>query len=194
MARPLRNLTACLGCAATIFVAATRAQQPPDGAASDADPSSDVHCGVLLLDSAPVLIRFEVMFAGQSLIEARSHYVRRLAAAIDHNEDGRFTPQEMAASPLLRRFQSSRAEAFLDSLDGPPDASMPSLLRTVRRVAGETVVYRQDNFASETNASFFDLLDEDQSGVIDRPEMASAASRLLQRDRDRDLCFGFDEI
>ena len=64
----------------------------------------------------------------------------------------------------------------------------------VKQVAGQPVVFRQNNDASASDEFIFGLLDEDSSGIVDALEMASATRRLIDRDEDKDECIGFDEV
>ena len=165
------------------------------GTRDDSAQDADVRHVVLLLDPAPLHLRLRLSIGGRSLSAARAAYVERLFGDLDRDGDGRLTRAEAAHSPLLRQPEpSTKAAAFLATLDADPDVSAEDVMQTVQRVAGESVVYRQDDSAAEGDSFIFDLLDEDESGVIDAAEMAAAAERLAERDTDDDDCIGYDEV
>ena len=56
------------------------------------------------------------------------------------------------------------------------------------------MTYRQNNALAEQDISVFDVLDEDQSGLIERDEMRLSAARIAERDSDFDQCITFDEF
>jgi Ca2+-binding EF-hand superfamily protein len=155
---------------------------------------ADIHHVVLMLEPAPLHLRLRLSIGGQSLTAAREAYVEKLVGQLDRDADGRLTREETTRSPLLRQPEPSRAAAFLQTLDVPQVVDTREVREMVQRVAGESVVYRQDDSASESDSFIFEVLDEDGSGIIDTAEMATAAERLVERDADHDECVGFDEI
>jgi Ca2+-binding EF-hand superfamily protein len=159
-----------------------------------ADRHADVRHAVLMLDSAPLNLRLRVSKAGQSLSAARQAYVEKLLRQLDADADGKLTREEAARSPLLRQTEPSQARAFLDTLKVAPTVSAAEVSKTVERVVGENVVYRQDDSATESDSLVFELLDEDGNGVLDHQEMAAAAARLATLDADGDACVGFNEV
>jgi Ca2+-binding EF-hand superfamily protein len=149
---------------------------------------------VLLLEPAPLCLRLRLTIAGQPLASAREQFVNKLIQQLDRDGDGQLTRAEAARSPLLRQPAPAKGAAFLETLDVGLKVSAADVMNTVQRVAGESVVYRQDDSASESDSFIFELLDEDKSGVIDAAEMATAAERLTRRDTDGDDCIAFDEV
>ncbi len=64
----------------------------------------------------------------------------------------------------------------------------------VERTAGQLITFRQNNTLTDQDLSVFRVLDENESGLIERVEMRTAAARLAQRDADFDRCITFDEF
>jgi Ca2+-binding EF-hand superfamily protein len=67
-------------------------------------------------------------------------------------------------------------------------------MKSVERVGGEIVVYREDTSASNNDKEVFKFLDADGSGFLDRSEMTAAATKILERDQDQDECISFQEF
>jgi Ca2+-binding EF-hand superfamily protein len=147
-----------------------------------------------MLERAPLHLRLRIQISGQSLTAARRDYLNRLLAQLDVDEDGQVSRAEADRSPLLRQAGPAPESSFLASLEANQPSAPIDLVGAVTRIAGETMVYRQEDSASQSDASVFELLDEDGSGVIDPGEMATAAERLRSLDADRDLCVGYDEV
>lgn len=160
--------------------------------ASHAD--ADVRHVVLMLERAPLHLRLQIQIGGQSLTAARREYLDRLLKQLDVDEDGQVSRAEADRSPLLRQAGPASESGFLASLEANQPSAPIDLVGAVTRAAGETMVYRQEDSASQSDASVFELLDEDGSGVIDPLEMTTAAERLRSLDRDRDRCVGYDEV
>jgi Ca2+-binding EF-hand superfamily protein len=162
--------------------------------ADSADRDADVRHVVLMLDKAPLHLKLRVSKAGQSLSAARRSYVERLLRQLDADADGKLTREEAARSPLLRQSEPPQGQAFLATLKAAPIVSAAEVSKTVARVVGENVVYRQDNSATESDSLVFELLDDDGNRVLDQKEMAEAAKRLTKLDADGDACVGFNEV
>ena len=56
------------------------------------------------------------------------------------------------------------------------------------------MVFRQIGSVADQDLQVFKILDEDQSGLIERNEMRTAAARLAARDLDHEYCVVFDEF
>jgi hypothetical protein len=173
---------------------AARAADTTIPAADSADRDADVRHALLMLDRAPLHLRLRVSQAGQSLSAARRSYVEKLLGQLDTDGDGKLTREEAARSPLLRQSEPSQGKAFLDTLKVAATVSAAEVSKTVTRVVGESVVYRQDDSATESDSLVFELLDEDDNRVLDQKEMAEAAKRLTKLDTDGDACVGFNEV
>jgi Ca2+-binding EF-hand superfamily protein len=162
--------------------------------ADSTDRDADVRHALLMLDRSPLHLRLRVSKAGQSLSAARRTYVEKLLRQLDADSDGKLTREEAARSPLLRQPEPSQGKAFLDKLKVAATVSAAEVSKTVTRVVGESVIYRQDNSATESDSLVFELLDEDGNRVLDQKEMAEAAKRLAKLDADGDACVGFNEV
>jgi Ca2+-binding EF-hand superfamily protein len=165
-----------------------------DSPTSLSNADADVRHVVLMLERAPLHLRLQIQIGGQSLTAARRDYLGRLLKQLDVDEDGQVSRAEADRSPLLRQAEPATESGFLASLEANQPTAPIDLTGAVTRVAGETMVYRQEDSASQSDASVFELLDEDGSGVIDPGEMTTAAERLRSLDADRDLCVGYDEV
>ncbi|MCO8122435.1 EF-hand domain-containing protein [Stieleria sp. TO1_6] len=178
--------------AALLPSAAARAQTD----AKNDDPNSGLgrHDMLLLLPNGPLHVRVYVGNAGKSLEGLRQEYLDRLVTTLDTDMDGQVSREETANHPLFnttRRFQGNK---FLSSLRNKRPFSQKELELAVDRAAGQLVTYRQNNSLAEQDLSVFNVLDENQTGLIERAEMRLAASRIAQRDSDFDQCVTFDEF
>lgn len=166
-----------------------RAEHPaPTGATDD---SSHV---MLMLDRTPLHLVFRVRLEDKTLDENRRLYAANLLTRLDTNNDGKLMRSEAAASPLLRQGTRELASDFLATL-APAEPDKPLDVDTlITRLVGETMTYRQDDSATQSDSNLFDLLDVDASGLLDAEEMAAAAEKLMELDTDSDDCVGFDEV
>jgi Ca2+-binding EF-hand superfamily protein len=185
-------ISACLVFACLLRIARAAEITVPSNDSADGD--ADVRHAVLMLDRSPLHLRLRVSKGGQSLSAARRTYVEKLLRQLDTDADGKLTREEAARSPLLRQPQPSQGKAFLDTLKVAPTVSAADVSKTVTRVVGENVVYRQDDSATESDSLVFALLDDDGNRVLDQKEMAEAAKRLTALDKDGDACVGFNEV
>jgi Ca2+-binding EF-hand superfamily protein len=150
---------------------------------------------LLLLPAGPLHLRIHVSLGGRSLAASRVEYAKSLIKSLDTNGDGKLTRDEAAKSPLLRTKTRESAKGFLQSIGaGEKTIDQRDIEKTIERYGGETVVYRQDEAASEPDQQVFAFLDIDKNGVIDTNEISGAADRLLDKDSDRDQCVTFDEF
>ncbi|HEV3344019.1 MAG TPA: hypothetical protein VG125_26835 [Pirellulales bacterium] len=149
---------------------------------------------LLLLDGGPLHLRFYVSLAGVSLGEARRQYVARLIDALDANHDGKLSREEAAKSPLLRTKNRPGASQFLQGLGGPALLSARDIDRTIDRLGGEPVAYRQDLSSSKNDLEVFKLLDTDSNGVLDQKELDASSDLVLLKDEDGDECVSFEEF
>lgn len=151
---------------------------------------------ILMLDQGPVHARFRIGLANRSISEQRSDLVTDLIRRLDTNKDKKLTREEANQSSVLRRIASRGTAQFLKkrNLNSKQTVSVREIQMIFKQVAGQPVVFRQNDSASESDEFIFELIDHDNSGVIDSDEMATAAKRLIERDNDRDHCIGFDEV
>jgi Ca2+-binding EF-hand superfamily protein len=163
-----------------------------ENAAAAAD--DDLRDVLLMLDDGPLHLRFHVTLGGVSLAAARSAYVDRLMQTLDTDRDGKLSPEEAARSPLRTTRRRDAAAEFLNSLDGKRVETRKDIVQAVERAGGEMVVYHQDMTASKNDREVFKFLDSDNSGFLDRAEMAAAAMKIMERDQDQDECISFQEF
>ncbi|MCA9135458.1 MAG: EF-hand domain-containing protein [Planctomycetales bacterium] len=152
------------------------------------------HDMVLLLPTGPMHLRVMISSEGKSLEQSRQDYLERLVTMLDTDMDGKVSRDETSNHPLFttsRRFQDNK---FLSSLRNKRPFSEQELALAVDRAAGQMVTYRQNNALAEQDLSVFNVLDQNQSGLIDRSEMRLAAAGIAQRDSDFDQCITFDEF
>ncbi len=159
-----------------------------------ASPEPGVHDMVLMLADGPIHMRFRIVAQGENLSALRQSYVQELKRNLDVDQDGKVSRRETAKHPLFtntRRFDDNK---FLDTLRSQKDYSDKELAGAVDRVAGPVVAFRQNNAVTEQDLSVFRVLDENESGLIERAEMRTAPARLALRDLDFDQCITFDEF
>ncbi|HEV3005124.1 MAG TPA: hypothetical protein VGX78_11725 [Pirellulales bacterium] len=149
---------------------------------------------LLLLGDGPLHLRLHMGLGGVSLAEARRQYIGRLVDALDTNRDGKLSREEAARSPLLRTKNRPGAARFLDGLKGQGQLAQRDVERTVDRLGGEAVAYRQDLSSAQNDSEVFKLLDTDHSGVLERKELAASAELVLSKDDDGDECVSFQEF
>ena len=156
----------------------------------------EFHHVILMLDQGPLHARFGIALHNRPVSRRRAEFVKDLVARLDSNGNGKLTLEEANQSSLLRRHVSKGTKRFLQKtgLGSKQMITRSEVDVMVKRVAGQPVVFRQNNDASTSDAYIFGLIDEDQSGIIDADEMATAAERLFSRDQDNDECIGFDEL
>lgn len=157
-------------------------------------PTSDSRHAFLLLPTGPVHVGMRITIDGKSLAEARRAYVNRLFQRLDADRDGKLSRAEARKSPLITSRRTSRDSEFLNTLDGERSVTKTDLAKSVDRVGGETVAYRQDNSSVESDLEVFKLLDLDGSGMLERDELAAAPRLVGRKDVDRDETVTFEEF
>ncbi|MCC9604014.1 hypothetical protein LOC67_25965 [Stieleria sp. JC731] len=157
-------------------------------------PDHGTHDMLMLLPNGPMHLRVLISNGGKSLAGTREAYLQRLSETLDTDGDGKVSRDEAAEHPLFvtnTRFSDNK---FLSSLRSRRPFSKRELELAVDRAAGQLVTYRQNNALADQDMNVFEVLDQDQSGAIDRAEMRLAASRIASRDLDFDQCITFDEF
>jgi Ca2+-binding EF-hand superfamily protein len=151
---------------------------------------------ILMLEQGPVHARFRIGLGNRPISEQRSDLINDLIRRLDTNKDKELTREEANQSCLLRRKARAGTAQFLKkrNLNRKQTVSLDEVKMIFKQIAGQPVVFRQNDAASESDEFIFGLIDEDGSGVIDTNEMSTAAKRLITRDSDRDECIGFDEV
>jgi Ca2+-binding EF-hand superfamily protein len=149
---------------------------------------------LLLLDGGPLHLRMHLSLGGVSLAEARRQYISRLIDSLDADHDGKLGRDEAARSPLLRTKSRPGASKFLRELGGSAFLSRRDVDRTVDRLGGEPVAYRQDLSSSKNDLEVFKLLDTDANGLLDQKELDASADLVLSKDEDGDECVSFEEF
>jgi Ca2+-binding EF-hand superfamily protein len=148
---------------------------------------------VLLLDDGPLHLRVCLMIDGQSLKASRTAYIDRLIKTLDVDGDGKLTRSEAARSPLFRTKRRASANDFLQSLQSQAGVSRREVEQKVEVKASNLLSFR-DIQSSKNDQEVFKLLDRDESGVLEVPELAVAVDLILSKDADGDQCVSFDEF
>ncbi|MBC8350580.1 MAG: hypothetical protein H8E66_01250 [Planctomycetes bacterium] len=165
-----------------------------DDESNATEPKGELRDVILMLREGPLHLRLHIALGGKPLPDVREEYVDRFIKTIDTNKDGKLTRDETARSPLLRAKRRPAADSFLASLGASQTRNRRDIMRTVERVGGETIAYREDAASSENDNALFEFLDEDTSGLLDRKELLAAAKRVLDKDLDGDEIVSFEEL
>lgn len=156
--------------------------------------ADDARDTLLMLDSRPLHLRFRITLDGEPLESQREAYLKRLMVALDLDHDGKITQKESMSSPLFNARKRLDNNPFLASLDEKRILTPRDIKLNVDRIGGETVSYRQDDSAADTDLQVFSTIDTNSSGQIERDEMRLAAALVAAKDRDRDHCILFEEF
>ncbi len=152
------------------------------------------HDMLLLLPGGPIHVRAWITDAGQPLQQVRQNYIQQLVTSLDTDKDGKLGRDETMKHPLFvsgRRYENNK---FLNSLRSTRPYTDREIELAVDRVAGQPVAFRQNNAFAEQDLSVFRVLDQNESGLIDRAEMRLAPARIAERDSDFDQCITFNEF
>ncbi|MEM9586916.1 MAG: hypothetical protein AAGA03_06510 [Planctomycetota bacterium] len=157
-------------------------------------PPAGQHDMLLLLPDGPLHMRLHLSDGGRSLAVVRQQYLERLNTALDVDQDGKVSRDETRKHPLFATSGRFAGNSFLQKLRTRRPYAQSEIERAVQRAAGQLVTYRQNNALAEQDMGVFGVLDEDQSGLIERAEMRLAPARIAARDSDFDHCVTFDEF
>ena len=169
----------------------TSAGRSPTRNASDKE---EVRDAFLMLPTGPIHVRMRIALGGQSLARARSDYVDRLFQRLDTDRDGKLSRSEARKSPLVTSRRTPGGAELPGAADSSREISRSELAKSVDRVGGEMVAYRQDSSSAASDLEVFKLLDLDGSGQLERDELAAAPRLVGRRDADRDECVTFEEF
>jgi Ca2+-binding EF-hand superfamily protein len=163
-------------------------------AAAEPEPSGEIRDVILMLDNGPLHVRLHVLIGKLAPTEVRRTTVQRLMKALDANQDGKLSRDEAQRSPLFREKQRAGAKEFVKSLGADMTVSPRDIEKRIEQLGGETVVYRQNTTASDTDDEVFKSLDVNNDGMISEVEMFDAVDKLLVKDVDDDECVTFEEF
>lgn len=149
---------------------------------------------ILLLPSGPFHVRLRITEAQRSLEQLRAEYVDRLIVRLDTNMDGQLSGDETRNHALFMTGRRFAETPFARSLAPARGMNRSVVEQSIDRAIGQSMVFRQIGSVAEQDLQVFKVLDEDQSGLIERSEMRTSAARLAARDLDHDYCVTFDEF
>lgn len=153
------------------------------------------HHAFLFLPDRPLHFRFEVTVSGKSPAELLEDCAEDLRKSLDTNNDGKLSRDEFSRSPLVRRVARPKAAQFLKSLGPqPPMTAKEIRSHVIRAAGGSPIVIRANDSGASDDEGIFDLLDIDQSGVLEPQELSQADQRLMSKDIDHDACVSFAEF
>lgn len=149
----------------------------------------------LLVAERPLHLKFRVAIDERTPSEVLEQCVVELKKRLDTNGDGKLSTKEFNKSPLVRRIARPKAESFLDSLGPQPMVRTEQVRKQVLVAAGGSpIVIRANKSTAEDDSSIFDLLDIDESGLLEAAELKQAAKILMEKDTDHDRCISFAEF
>jgi len=149
---------------------------------------------ILLLPTGPLHVRLRITEGERSLEQLRAEYLDRLIVRLDTNKDGQLSGDETRNHALFMTGKRFSDTALVKSLAPARGLSRTAVEQSIERAIGKSMVFRQIGSVAEQDLQVFKVLDEDQSGLIERAEMRTAAARLAARDLDHDYCITFDEF
>lgn len=190
----MRRIPFNLCCVLAWCAIATAADGPRAAERADAAGTAETRDALLLLDRTLLHVRLQTAIDDRSPTDARRMAVQRILSELDTDGDGQLSREESQRSPLFREKQRPGAQAFIQSLGNHGGVSPREILQRIERLGGETVVYRQNSEASDSDDYVFKTLDADGDDTISQTEMSDAVNHLLALDLDDDECVTMDEI
>ncbi len=149
----------------------------------------------LLLDERPIHLQFRITIDGVSLSQARENGIQELITRLDSDHDGKLSHAEFQKSPLIRKVVRPKADKFLRTLGPQPDPKPDDIRAQFTRVSGGAMLsIRADGSTAKDDTLIYELIDADNSGLIDADELSRAETRLRQKDSDYDQCVSFEEF
>ncbi len=149
---------------------------------------------ILLLPSGPMHIRLRITDGKRSLEQLRGEYLDQLIARLDTNKDGQLSSDETRNHALFMTGRKFSDTPLARSLPPARGMNRSGLEQSIERAIGQSMVFRQIGSVADQDLQVFKVLDEDQSGLIERGEMRTSPVRLAARDLDHDYCVTFDEF
>ena len=136
---------------------------------------------ILLLPSGPMHIRLRITDGRRSLEQLRGEYLDQLIARLDTNKDGQLSSDETRNHALFMTGRKFSDTPLARSLPPARGMNRSGVEQSIERAIGQSMVFRQIGSVAEQDLQVFKVLDEDQSGLIERGEMRTSPVRLAAR-------------
>ena len=206
IAGPATLAMVCALLASSAMAQPTAISQPPAAPQPAAPTAGDVEQAILLDESRPLVLRFEISADGKGFRALWREFVERLFVYLDQDGDGALAGKEIARSNAWRARlapgmpPNPRAnQSSAPSNSAPAGASTEQPLTRdewIKEVAeaGEHLQFVGQAVAATSSQPLWGRLDRDGDGKLGAEELAAASSTLGPLDVDDDEMIASEEL